>query len=241
MFETAVVRERVADRRLLSISVVVHTAIVAAVVAASVGSTRLPTEAPKQMMPIVFAAPLPALTAPVPPRPAAAAPPKGQPAPGKAQARVPVLQTAPAVIPSAIPTVAPAATDPNVTSEPSGPIGVPIGKDNSVGEDVSAPAADSTGPLQAGKAGVTSPVVIHRVEPAYPPTMLRARMNGWVVLQCIIDKTGHIRDVSVVHSSFSAFEQPAIDAVQRWVFSPGTLRGEPVDVIFELTVKFEVR
>jgi periplasmic protein TonB len=82
--------------------------------------------------------------------------------------------------------------------------------------------------------------VIHRVDPAYPATMIRARMGGWVVLQCIIDKSGHIRDVSVVRSSFGAFEQPAIDAVQKWLFTPGTLRGQPVDVIFELTVKFEV-
>src|SRR5437763_158407 len=238
MFETAVVRARVADRKLLSISVIAHTAIVAAVVAASVASTRLPTEAPKQMMPIVYTTPLPALTIPTPPKPAAA-PPRGTPG----QARLPVLHSivAPAVIPDAIPTVAAAATDTNVNVEPTGPIGTLIGKEKSIGDDPNAPAADSVGPLLAGQAGVTSPVVIHRVEPAYPPTMLRARMNGWVVLQCTIDKTGHISDVSVVHSSFSAFEQPAIDAVQRWVFSPGTLRGQPVDVIFELTVKFEVR
>src|SRR4029077_6618865 len=100
---------------------------------------------------------------------------------------------------------------------------------------------DASGPLVAGAGGVTSPVAIQRVDPIYPQTMLRAGMAGWVVLQCVIDKTGHIRDVSVVHSSFSAFEQPAIDAVQKWVFTPGTLRGQPVDVIFELTVKFQVR
>ena len=66
-------------------------------------------------------------------------------------------------------------------------------------------------------------------------------MSGSVVLQCVIDKTGHIRDVHVVNSSFGAFEQPAIDAVQQWLFSPGTLNGQPVDVLFELTVKFQVR
>jgi len=238
MFETAVVRARVADRRLLSISVIAHTAIVAAVIAASVASTRLPVEAPKQMMPIVYTTPLPALTVPTPPK-QAAAPPKGT----AGQARLPVLHTivAPAVIPTAIPTVAPATTDTNNNVLLIGPIGEAIGKDNSIGDNVNAPPSDSAAPLQVGQAGVTSPVVIHRVEPLYPPTMLRARMNGWVVLQCIIDKTGHIRDVSVVHSSFAAFEQPATDAVQRWVFSPGTLRGQPVDVIFDLTVKFEVR
>ena len=230
MFETAVVRARAADRRLLSLSVVAHTAIVAAVIAASLASTRLPTEAPKQMMPIFFTRPLPALGNPTPPR--AAAPHLGR----RAQAGVPLPHTvtAPATIPDAIPSVAPAA------AAATDDIGDPNGKKESTGNDPSAPAA-ATGPLVAGAGGVTSPIAIHRVEPVYPAVPLRARMGGWVVLQCIIDKTGHIRDVSVIHSSFAAFEQPALDAARQWVFMPGTLNGQPVDVIFELTVKFEVR
>ena len=232
MFETAVVRAQAADRRLLSLSVLAHSAIVAAVIAASVASTRLPTEAPKQTIPFIYR-PVPALTTPTPPR--ATAPHLGRPAPG--QARLPVLHTitAPQIIPATIPSVLPAAD-----SSPADEIGVPEGKKDSVGSDPQAPA-DASGPLIAGTGGVTSPVAIHRVDPLYPPAMLRAHMPGWVVLQCIIDKSGHIRDVSVVHSSFGAFEQPAIDAVQKWVFTPGTLNRQPVDVIFELTVKFEVR
>ena len=30
----------------------------------------------------------------------------------------------------------------------------------------------------------------------------------------------------------------AVDAVKKWRFHPGTLNGEPVEVIFTLTVKF---
>ena len=238
MFETAVVRARAADRRLLSLSLVAHSAIVAAVLAASVTSTRLPTEAPKQMMPVIYTAPLPALTNPTPPR--AAAPHLGKPAPG--QARLPVLHTmtAPLTIPSTIPNILPAAVTPTSLTPSNDDIGVPSGKKDSVGNDPQAPA-DASGPLIAGAGGVTSPVAIHRVEPVYPPPLVHGRVSGWVVLQCIIDKSGHIRDVSVVRSSFGAFEQPAVDAVQKWVFTPGTLRGQPVDVIFELTVKFEVR
>jgi TonB family protein len=231
MFETAVVRARAADRRLLSISVLAHSAIVAAVIAASVASTRLPTEAPKQTIPFIYK-PVPQMESPTPRK---AAPHLGKPASG--QARLPILHTitAPQIIPATIPSVLPAA-DLSASEE----IGVPEGKKDSVGNDAQAPA-DASSPLIAGTGGVTSPVAIHRVEPVYPPAMLRAHMPGWVVLQCIIDKSGHIRDVSVVRSSFGAFEEPAIDAVQKWVFTPGTLNRQPVDVIFELTVKFEVR
>jgi protein TonB len=238
MFETAVVRARAADRRWLPLSLLAHVTIISAVLIASLTSTRLPQDAPKQMMPVLFEKPLPVMTQPSP----AAAPPKGHAA---GQARLPVLRSivAPAVIPQNIPTVAtPASLLPSTSTAPVGPIGVESGKENSTGADVNAPAApDAAGPLVAGTGGVTSPIVIRRVEPIYPQLALRARMSGVVVLQCIIDKSGHVRDVRVDRSSFAAFEQPAIAAVQQWLFSPGTLHGQPVDVIFELTVKFEVR
>ena len=84
-----------------------------------------------------------------------------------------------------------------------------------------------------------APIVIHRVLPEYPRVAMIARKNGWVIVECIIDRSGHIRDQ--VGSSFAAFEQPALQAVQQWVFSPGTLRGAPVDTIFNLTVTFQLR
>jgi TonB family protein len=33
-------------------------------------------------------------------------------------------------------------------------------------------------------------------------------------------------------------DQAAVDAVKRWKFKPGTLNGQPVPVIFTLTVNF---
>jgi len=88
---------------------------------------------------------------------------------------------------------------------------------------------------------VKAATVIRRVEPLYPRLPLQAHMNGSVVLQCVIDKTGHIRDVRVLTSTFGAFEQPAIDAVQQWLFAPGALNGQAVDTIFELTVRFQIK
>ena len=88
---------------------------------------------------------------------------------------------------------------------------------------------------------VKAPVVIRRVLPEYPRVAVLGRINGWVIVECIIDKTGHIRDAKVLKSSFAAFERPALDAVQEWVFSPGTLHGQAVDTIFDLTVTFQVR
>jgi len=237
MFETAVVRTRAADRQYswLTFSLAAHTAAVAAVLAASIATVRLPDQAPKQMIPFIpTVAPPPALGTPNPtparPRPVAAAAP-----------RVPV-----APIPVTAPTVIPDTVTPVSASEPSdvysSNIGVPDASPIGIGTQAptSASAPDLTGPLHIGN-GVKSPIVLHRVEPIYPPLALRAHMSGTVVLECIIDKSGRIRDAHVETSSFGAFDQPAIDAVRQWLFAPGTLNGQAVDTIFQLTVRFQVK
>ena len=239
MFETAVVRSRVATRRYswLTLSLAAHTAAVAAVLAASIATVHLPDQAPRLMVSFVPISdpPPPALGTPHPP----AAPPRPHPVSATAP-RTPVAPspvTAPTVIPDTIRPAAPSAVEPGPPTE-----GVPDGSTIGVGTQPqsTAIAPDATGPLPVGN-GVKSPIVLHRVDPVYPQVALRARMNGSVVLECIIDKTGRIRDVRVENSSFAAFEQPAIDAVRQWVFSPGTLNGQAVDTIFQLTVKFQVR
>jgi protein TonB len=83
-------------------------------------------------------------------------------------------------------------------------------------------------------------VVIHRVNPLYPRMALTARMNGVVVVECVIDKTGVVRDARVLTSSSPMFNQSAIDAVEQWQFAPGTLYGNKIDTIFDLTVTFRV-
>ncbi len=98
MFETAVVRSRAADRRFgfLTLSLAAHTAVIAAVIAASVASTRLPQESPRQMMRVYFAPPVtlpPALGTPAPPRAAALQ---------TAAPHAPAVQTAPAAIPDTV-------------------------------------------------------------------------------------------------------------------------------------------
>ena len=235
MFETAVVRTHAADRRYswLTFSLAAHTAAVAAVLAASITTIRLPDQAPKQMIPFIpTVVPPPALGTPNPaparPRPVAATAPR--------VAVTPIAVTAPNVIPDTVTPVASELSDEPLATEPWD--ASPIGTGTQAPSSASAP--DLTGPLHVGN-GVKSPVVLHRVEPIYPPLALRAHMSSTVVLECIIDKSGRIRDARVETSSFGAFDQPAVDAVRQWLFAPGTLNGQAVDTIFQLTVKFQVR
>ena len=194
MFETAVVRTHAANRRFswLSFSLAVHAAAVAALLVASLATIHLPDQAPKQMFPFIPTfAPPPALGTPNPtpaqprPRTSTAAAPRIPVAP--------IAVTAPTVIPNAITPAADAASDGPATT-----IGSPIGSNMGVGPESPSTsiASDAAGPLPIGN-GVKSPVVIRRVEPIYPPLAIRAHMSGSVVLECIIDKSGRIRDVRV--------------------------------------------
>lgn len=247
MFETSVIRSHAIDSghryRFLSLSLAMHTCAIAALVTATVVSTRLPAESPRQME--LFRAvqpPPPALGTPDA-KPAAA---KHAPVPAAAP-RTPVTPVAPVLIPeqtvpaaSVTPSTGPATGEagPN-----TGPVGLPNETPAGSGTDESAVGNPPTeaGPLRSGIGEVKAPIVLQRVLPDYPRVAVQGRINGWVVLECIIDKTGHIREAKVVKSSFAAFDQPALDAVQKWIFSPGTLRGAPVDTIFDLTVTFQVR
>jgi protein TonB len=87
---------------------------------------------------------------------------------------------------------------------------------------------------------VKAPVVIRRVQPLYPKLAINVRMNGTVIVECIIDKTGRVREAHVLRSTSTMFDQSALDAVQQWLFAPGSLHGQAVDTIFDLTVTFRV-
>jgi periplasmic protein TonB len=238
MFETSLVhaRSRALDRRhmLLTFSIAVHSAAIAAVIAASVASTHFPVQAPKETrLPVL----IPAIS--IPPalgtqRPAT---PKSRQSAAPRVPTAPRLDIAPLTIPQAAATADASVASPVTTTGvgENGPLGVPGGEKG--GLDVN-PAPTAPYPVTGD---VKAPIVIRRVTPQYPQIAVRSRKSGWVILECIIDKSGHIRDARVVGSNFGAFEQPALDAVQQWLFAPGTLHGEAVDTIFELTVRFEVR
>jgi protein TonB len=87
---------------------------------------------------------------------------------------------------------------------------------------------------------VKPPVVISRVDPVYPEVARKARISGIVIIEAIIDKGGTVRDVKVLKGLPFGLDQAAADAVRRWRFKPGTLNGQPVDVIFNLTVNFKL-
>jgi TonB family protein len=70
---------------------------------------------------------------------------------------------------------------------------------------------------------------ISKVDPVYPSEAKQQRIQGTVKLEIIIDKLGHVSQMSVV-SGPPELVQSATEAVQQWVYKPTLLNGEPVFV-----------
>jgi protein TonB len=85
--------------------------------------------------------------------------------------------------------------------------------------------------------GVNQGMVLHKVQPVYPPLARTARVQGSVVLSAIIGKDGTIQNLHVV-SGHPLLTQAALDAVKQWRYRPYILNGEPVEVDTQVTVNF---
>jgi protein TonB len=87
--------------------------------------------------------------------------------------------------------------------------------------------------------GVTKGLLIHRVEPTYPPLAKAARVQGDVVLKAIINRNGDIQDLQLV-SGHPMLVPAAIAAVKMWRYKPYLLNGQPVEVETTVTVIFSL-
>jgi len=86
-------------------------------------------------------------------------------------------------------------------------------------------------------AGVTSGLLIRKVNPVYPPLARQARIAGTVVLRAVISKDGSIENLQLI-SGHPMLAPAAIDAVKQWKYKPYLLNGEPVEVDTEVQVNF---
>ena len=91
--------------------------------------------------------------------------------------------------------------------------------------------------------GVTLPRVLREVRPNYTSDAMRAKVQGVVVLECVVRPDGSVGDVQVTRSLDSTFglDQEAIKAAKSWRFAPGTRMGEPVPVLISIELTFTLR
>jgi len=85
---------------------------------------------------------------------------------------------------------------------------------------------------------IERPVRLSGADPVYTECARRARIQGVVVLEALIDRDGSVRDVSVLRGLPCGLDLAASRAVSEWSFLPGRRDGRPLDVRYRLSVVF---
>jgi TonB family protein len=188
-------------------------------------------------------------------------PPKAAEAPGEEEITVPVPpEPTPEPTPEPPPLVEPlniaALTLASATTTSPGAVSAPVSDSLSLGSGTGSGAGEGrgsglgpgTGGGSGGGAyrpgnGVLPPRVLEEVKPQYTAEAMRAKVQGRVMLECIVLADGTVGNVEVLRSLDPTFglDQEAIKAAKQWRFDPGTRFGEPVAVLVTIELTFTLR
>src|SRR4029077_9129912 len=91
--------------------------------------------------------------------------------------------------------------------------------------------------------GVSLPRILREVKPQYTSDAMRAKIQGAVLLQCVVRPDGSVTDIQVMRSLDPRFglDEEAIKAARQWRFAPGTRMGQPVSVQITIELTFTLR
>jgi len=91
--------------------------------------------------------------------------------------------------------------------------------------------------------GVINPRILREVKPQYTADAMRAKVQGTVLLECVVLADGTVGRVDVVKSLDPTFglDAEAVKAAKQWRFQPGTRFGEPVAVLVTIELTFTLR
>ena len=91
--------------------------------------------------------------------------------------------------------------------------------------------------------GVSAPIPLRRPPPAYTAEAMRARLQGTVILNCVVTPDGVCTNIRIAKSLDMMFglDEQAIASAREWRFRPGTRSGEPVPVLVTLEIGFTIR
>lgn len=113
---------------------------------------------------------------------------------------------------------------------------------------IDASAANATPPhdsdaSEARQAGgdVQLPRLLREVKPHYTDRAREAKIEGEVLMECVVRADGKTDDFRIVRSLDADLDQAAIDAAKQWEFAPGTRRGKPVDVLVAIAIAFTLK
>lgn len=88
--------------------------------------------------------------------------------------------------------------------------------------------------------GVSAPQVVYKVDPEYSEQARKAKYQGTVVLNLVVQSDGSVRDIRILQPLGLGLDEKAIEAVRQWRFKPGLRNGQAVDVAAIIEVTFRL-
>jgi protein TonB len=141
----------------------------------------------------------------------------------------------PTLAPTVLPTVTPTRVPPTATPTrpPATPTRIPPTPTPGVRE----------GDIVAMGPGVTAPVLMHKVDPKFPPAARQMRTGGTVTLQVLVGTDGSVEQLRILQVSRPGvgFERATEDAVKQWRYKPATKNGVKVRMWVPVRVPFKFR
>lgn len=121
----------------------------------------------------------------------------------------------------------------------AGPDGLPNGIGDGPGPVVTVvPEKPAAGPIHVST-GVSQGMLLAPIRPVYPAIARAAGVQGAVVVDAIISRTGTIESLHVVSGALM-LQNAALDAIREARYRPFRLNGEPTEVQTTITVNFRI-
>lgn len=84
-------------------------------------------------------------------------------------------------------------------------------------------------------------VTLNRMPPIYPIRARQKKIQGYVRTRFVVNIHGTVNEVIIIESNPpGVFDQSVINCISDWRFLPGTVDGEPVDILAETTLNFKL-
>lgn len=110
-------------------------------------------------------------------------------------------------------------------------VGVP--RDTIISRDVIIP--QDSGPFEK------APTVLKKVDPDYPKEAMKDSLEGGVKVKVRVSAAGRVTYAKIAASDNVIFNDAALKAARKWLFTPAILKGKPVDVWVTIPFQFSLK
>lgn len=85
------------------------------------------------------------------------------------------------------------------------------------------------------------PAFLRKIEPVYPGSERRAGSQAQVIAEVTIDESGKVKNIKIVKSAGTDFDNAVIEALNKSMFTPGYINREAVAVRVLIPFRFNLK